>query len=143
LGFGKVKNRGDIMVQTIGGVILVVAALLIAMYWIWSMWLKGTTTNQSSTATSTSATSIASAAVDTTQLTLNLGYVEVLSKVGVISASPDAVKACDVLADVLWQGAMAAWKAAQIPADTTAKEIVMKTVKITALDGQIVEVPVQ
>jgi hypothetical protein len=132
------------MTQMIGGIVFVVVALLIAAYWVWSTWFKSTAATQTSNAASTTTVaSVASVAVDTTQLTLNLGYIEVLSKVGVISTSPDAVKACDVLADVLWQGAMAAWKAAQTPVDTAAKEIIVKTVKITALDGQVVEVPVQ
>lgn len=131
------------MTQMTGGVVLVVIAVLVAAYWIWTTWFKTATTDQPSTAAVINTTGVASIAVDTTQLTLNLGYIEVLSKVGVIATSPDAVKACDVLADALWQGAIAAWKAAQAPLDTTAKEIVVKTVKITALDGQVVEVPVQ
>ena len=121
------------MTQLIGGLV-VLAALLILGGWAWKTWGKGSSVGQ------TTGGQIVTAAVDTATLTLNLGYVEMLSKVDVIKASPDAAKACDTLATILWQGAQDAWKAAQTAATTTAPAV--QTAKVTTVDGKVVEVPV-
>jgi hypothetical protein len=123
------------------GIGITVVAVLILLYWIWDKWLK---TSSTTTTTTTPATTVSTSTsvFDTTQLTKNLSYIELLSKVSEIAASPDAVKACDIIADTLWQGAITTWKAAQTTT-TQATEIVVKTVKVTTVDGSTVEVPVQ
>ncbi|MFA5767363.1 MAG: hypothetical protein WC919_05550 [Candidatus Paceibacterota bacterium] len=124
------------MTQLIG-VVIVALALVALVAWIWITWGKGSTIGQ------TTGGKIVSAAIDTATLTVNLGYVELLSKIDVVKASPDAVKACDILADTLWQGAIAAWKTAQTVDTTTPATVVAKTAKVTTTDGTVVEVPVQ
>ena len=119
------------------GVAVVAIAVIVLIYWIWTTWFKTSTIGQTTTGT------VVSAAFDSAQLTLNLGYIELLSKIDVVKASPDAVKACDVLADALWQGAIAAWKTAQVAAIATTPAVVAKTAKVTTTDGTVVEVPVQ
>lgn len=125
------------MVQMIGwGVI--VAAVLILLYYVWTTWFK--TANVGTTTVGKFITG----ALESAQLTTNLGYVELLSKVDVVEASEEAVKACDVLSNVLWQGAMAAWRKAQTESTTTTTTTTeVKTAKITTVDGTVVEVPVQ
>jgi len=118
------------------GVAIVAVALIALAAWAWVTWGKSSTVGQ------TTGGKIVSAAIDTAQLTANLGYIELLSKIDVVKASPDAVKACDILADTLWQGAIAAWKTAQI-VDTVTPAAAAKTAKITTTDGTVVEVPVQ
>lgn len=118
------------------GVVIVAVALIALAAWAWVTWGKSSTVGQ------TTGGKIVSAAIDTAQLTANLGYIELLSKIDVVKASPDAVKACDILADTLWQGAIAAWKTAQI-VDTVTPAAAAKTAKITTTDGTVVEVPVQ
>jgi len=124
------------MVQGIG-IGLVVLALIALAAWIWTTWGKSSTVGQ------TTGGKIVSAAIDTATLTANLGYIEILSKIDVVKASPDAVKSCDILADTLWQGAIAAWKTAQSADTTAATTTSTKTAKITTTDGTVVEVPVQ
>jgi hypothetical protein len=124
------------MTQLIGVVVVALALVALAV-WVWITWGKGSTIGQ------TTGGKIVSAALDTATLTANLGYVELLSKIDVVKASPDAVKACDILADTLWQGAIAAWKTAQTADTTTTTPVVAKTAKITTTDGTVVEVPVQ
>ena len=129
------------------GIVLTIAAVAVLLYWVWQTWLKPTTatttkpTTTPSTPTGTSANIVTT--LDTTKLTTNLGYVEALGKIDVIAASPDAVKACSVIADTLWQDAIEAWKTAQTQpvASTTAPAI--KTAKVTTTAGTVVEVPVQ
>lgn len=124
------------MTQIIGCA-LVVLALAAFAAWVWVMWGKSSTIGQ------TTGGKIVSAALDTAQLTINLGYVELLSKIDVVKASPDAVKSCDVLADTLWQGAIAAWKTAQTEATAVVETTAVKTAKVTTTDGTVVEIPVQ
>jgi hypothetical protein len=126
------------MTQLIGVVVVVLALIALAV-WAWMVWGKGSTVGQ------TTGGKIVSAAIDTAQLTANLGYIELLSKIDVVKASPDAIKACDILADTLWQGAIAAWKIAQAGDTTTPTPtpITAKTAKVTTTDGTVVEVPVQ
>jgi hypothetical protein len=124
------------MTQLIGVVVVVLALVALAV-WAWIMWGKSSTVGQ------TTGGKIVSAALDTATLTVNLGYVELLSKIDVVKASPDAVKACDILADTLWQGAIAAWKTAQTVDTTTPAAVAAKTAKVTTTDGTVVEVPVQ
>ncbi|MFA5767467.1 MAG: hypothetical protein WC919_06080 [Candidatus Paceibacterota bacterium] len=124
------------MTQIIG-VVIVALALVALAAWVWITWGKSSTVGQ------TTGGKIVSAAIDTATLTANLGYVELLSKIDVVKASPDAVKACDILADTLWQGAIAAWKTAQTVDTTTSAAVIAKTAKVTTTDGTVVEVPVQ
>lgn len=125
------------MTQIIGALVIVAAVIILAA-WAWVMWGK------SSSAGQTTAGTIVTAAVDTATLTVNLGYVELLSKLDVVKASADATKACDVLADTLWQGAIAAWKTTQAAAVTTITATdTAKTAKVTTTDGTVVEVSVQ
>jgi hypothetical protein len=125
------------MIQIIGGAVVVLALIALAI-WAWVTFGKSSTVGQ------TTGGKIVSAALDTATLTVNLGYVELLSKIDVVKASPDAVKSCDVLADTLWQGAIAAWKTAQTTDTTTATTTTAaKTAKVTTTDGTVVEVPVQ
>ena len=123
------------MTQIIAVIVIVVGVLIIG-YWIWSTWFKGTAIGQTTTGT------IISAAFDTASLTANLGYVELLNKIDVIKASPDAMKACDILADTLWAGAIVAWKTMQTAAAPTVTTTVTKTAKVTTTSGTVVEVPV-
>lgn len=124
------------MVQTIGGIVIV-GAVLMLFYWIWKTWLKDSSIGQTTTGTAITA------ALDTAQLTTNLGYIELLSRIDVVKSSPDAVKACEVLADVLWQGAITSWKTAQAALDEDKTVTETKTVKVATTDGTVVEVPVQ
>jgi hypothetical protein len=123
------------MVQTIGGIVIV-GAVLMLFYWIWKTWLKDSSIGQTTTGTAITA------ALDTAQLTTNLGYIELLSRIDVVKSSPDAVKACEVLADVLWQGAITSWKTAQAALDEDKTVTETKTVKVATTDGTVVEVPV-
>ena len=81
------------------GIGFVVVSVLVLLYYVWDKWLKVSTTTTTSTTvpattpTTTTATTAISSSLDTTKLVANLGYVEVLSKVLAISASPDATKA--------------------------------------------------
>jgi hypothetical protein len=128
------------MDQTIG-VVFIVAA--IAIFAVWGWWYQKTKSTTTSTTANTKSVSTGSVGFNTTQLTANLGYIEVLSKIDSVIASPDAVKACDILADTLWQAAIIAWKTSQTAQSNVATEIIIKTAKITTVDGTVVEVPVQ
>jgi hypothetical protein len=120
--------------QNIGIAVTVVAVLILA-WWIWNTWFKNAAVGQTTTG------KVVSATLDTAKLAVNLGYIEILSKIDVIKASPQATNACDVLANTLWQGAIKAWKDAQV--EPVAPEPVANTAKVATTDGTIVEVPVK
>jgi len=125
------------MVQMIGWCVIV-AAVLGLLYYVWTTWFKGASVGV------TPVGKFITGALESAQLTTNLGYVELLSRVDVVESSEEAVKACDVLSSVLWQGAMAAWRKAQTDSTTTVTtDTAVKTAKITAVDGTVVEVPIQ
>jgi hypothetical protein len=126
--------KGDIMVQTIGGIVIAGAALML-FYWIWKTWFKDSSIGQ------TAGTAV-TAALDTAQLKTDLGYIELLSRIDVVKSSPDATKACEVLADVLWQGAITSWKAAQAASGDDKTVAEAKTAKVATTDGTVVEVNV-
>jgi Tfp pilus assembly protein PilE len=130
------------MTQMIG-VVVIVAALAVLAYWVWKMWFQNTSIGQTTTG------KVVNATLDTAKLAANLGYVEILSKIDIIKASPNATRACETIADALWLGAIAAWKAAQTAvaetevAAATTTDTTVKTAKVTATDGTVVEVNVQ
>jgi type II secretory pathway component PulC len=126
------------MIQTIGVILVAIAAIIFA-YLIWKMF-KTTSSQTTSSQTTTVVT-----AFDTAELTTDLSYVEMLSKIDIIKASPDATKACETIADILWKGAISAWKSTQVvtevPATTTeVPATVIKTAKVATTDGTVVEV---
>jgi len=94
------------MIQLIGGVV-VLLALLGAGVWAWLTFGKGTVAGQ------TTVGQFVTSILESAQLTTTLGYVELLSKVDAIEASPEATKACGVIADCLWAAAKEAWSKGQ------------------------------
>lgn len=126
------------MTQLVGGVVIFIAVLIL-VYWVWNTFGKNTTVGK--TISNSTAGKILDAAFDTGKLTVNLGYVEMLKQVDEVVESPDAVKACDLLAETLWKGAMNSWKEAVAASATASAKI--ETVKVTTVDGSVVEVPVQ
>jgi hypothetical protein len=128
------------MIQIVGGIVIAIAVIIL-MYCVWSfIKTKTATTTTTVVPTTAQTTTTISTAFDTSSLTTNLGYIELLSKVDVVTASPDAIKACEIISNVLWQGAIVAWKAAQ-ETKTTTSDVTIKTAKVTTTDGTIVEVP--
>jgi len=122
------------MVQIVGGIV-VVLALIGAVVYVWLTFGKGTKVGQSTVG------KFITRALESAQLTTNLGYVELLSRVDAIEANPQAVKACDLIADVLWTAAKDAWKEAQQPT-AVVDPVTAKTVKVTTVSEAVVEVPV-
>ena len=119
------------MVQMIGVIAILLAVFGLAVY-AWLEWGKTSTAGQSTVG------KYITAALESAQLTTNLGAVEVLSHIDVIEASPAATAACDVIADVLWSAAKESWKAAQSgPAVVSVASPVASTADIAALQAQI------
>lgn len=121
------------MVQIVGGIV-VVLTLVGAAVWAWLTFSKGTTAGQSGVG------KFITSVLESANLVTNLGDVERLSHVDAIEASPEAVKACEVIADTLWAAAKNAWKEAQQPAVVSAPTAITY-VKVMSVDGTIVEVP--
>ena len=131
------------------GIVIAVVAAAGLLYWVWITYLKPATTTPVTPTPVTPVTpvtptpaSVIATMIASSNLTTNLGYVELLSKIDAVAASPDATKACGVIADVLWQNIIQSWKTAQTP---TTDPVVpaLKTAKVTTTDGAVVEVPVQ
>lgn len=126
------------MVVQIIGIVVILVTIVIALVYIWLMWFKETAIGK------TTVGKIVTGTLESAHLASNLGYIELLSKVDEIKASPEATKACEVIADTLWNGAISAWKNTQSigqPGPTGATG--PTTVKLTTTDGQVVEVPVK
>jgi hypothetical protein len=131
------------MVQMLGFG-FIAAAVIALIIWVRYLW---TTTPATTATTTTATTTTQGVTINTTQLATDLSYIESLSKINAIMISPDAVKACDIIADTLWQNAIQQWKSTQADAvaaiASAAKAAATKTVKVTTTDGIVVEVPVQ
>lgn len=139
------------MVQMLGFgfIAAAVIALIVWVRYLWTTTAATTTATTTATTAATAATTIVTdgVTINTTQLANDLSYVESLSKISAIMVSPDATKACDIIADTLWQNAIQQWKSTQADAiaaiASAAKAAATKTVKVTTTDGVVVEVPVQ
>jgi hypothetical protein len=122
------------LVQLLGGCV-VIATLIFSATYVWLTWFKPSAAGQSAIG------KIITGILESSQLTGNLGYVELLRRVDAVEASPEASVACDVVADCLWAAAKASWQQAQQSAvSTTATPTI--TVKIADISGRIFDVGV-
>ncbi len=123
------------MVQWIG-IAVVLCGMAIAAWWVWQTWFASTSVGQ------TTVGKYITAVLESAQLTSTLGYVELLSHVDAIEASPEATAACNTIADVLWTAAKEAWKTAQTTSNTTLTGTVVPPTltKATLPDGSFVYV---
>lgn len=122
------------MIQLIG-VCVILFGLVVIAAWVWLTWFKTGTVGQSTVG------QIITSVLQSGQLTGNLGYVELLRRVDAVETSPEALKACDAIADCLWAAAKASWQQAQLTTATTTTTPAA-TVKVTTTSGQVVEVGV-
>ncbi len=123
------------MVQWIG-IAVVLCGIAIATWWVWQTWFASASVGQ------TVVGKYITAALESAQLTSTLGYVELLSHVDAIEASPEATGACNIIADVLWTAAKEAWKTAQTTGSTTliSTAVPPTLTKATLPDGSFVYV---
>jgi hypothetical protein len=119
------------LVQWIGIAVVLLSLVGLGVF-VWLTWFKGSTAGQSTIG------KYITAALESVQLTSTLGYVELLSHVDAVEASPEAARACDVIADVLWAAAKESWKTAQTgPTVALVAPPIASAADIASLQAQI------